>query len=66
MSARDGLGLLPFSDYADPDPHGQLRLADEEPPAVCGHCGGLLARACPACNAEPGEECHPLCIGGES
>ena len=29
MMRPDNLGALPFSDYADPDPHGQMRLGDE-------------------------------------
>jgi len=35
VTRRDNLDALPFSGYADPDPHGQLRIGDEpQPPRV--------------------------------
>ena len=30
MARPDNLGALPFADYADPDPHGQLRIGDAD------------------------------------
>lgn len=45
-------------------------------PAPCDACGNrdrcapdcaaALGRPCGACGADAGEECRPLCIGGES
>lgn len=78
VSARDGLGLIPFADYADNDPN---RLPLDGDPAcetcdgagtcnltgTCPTCLGTgepnpVARPCEACNAEPGELCRPWCL----
>lgn len=46
MSARNGLGLLPFSDYADPDPNA-LPLDEPDPFCICGGTGADHDDDCP-------------------